>query len=243
MFRIGEFEIRTYGVLLALAFVIGLYLATKEAKRRKIDHTNLVNLFIFIMIGAGVGSRIGHIIVYWNDYGGDFLSMLKFWNGGASFFGGFLGAVLLAYAYTKIKKLNLWKYADILTPCVALGMFMVRIGCFLNWEDYGIASSLPWAVKVGSDFARHPTQIYLSLLGLVLFFVFSKLRYKKRFDGALFLLFIIIFSFFGFLIELIRDSPRFFGLTAPQMIEIVLVVVALILYIKFKKGISSSFLV
>ena len=234
LFTVGPVTVSSSGLSFFLAFLTGFLLGVKEVRRKGLDVDDFKKMFTLIAVGAIIGSRLFFVlehVTYFSHYP---LEMFKIWRGGASSYGGFIGGFVLPFIYFKKCKLDFWSYADALVPSICLGIVIVRIGCFLNWDDYGITTNLPWAVDAG-DFPRHPTQIYLSLNGLILFFIFLQQRKRKRPPGTLFLLSVISYTPARFLIEFLRDSERYFlNLTAAQLLSLAIFFVTLLYFNKRK---------
>jgi phosphatidylglycerol:prolipoprotein diacylglycerol transferase len=151
--------LHTYGVLLALAFVVGIWLAQREAERQGQDPQFVGDLSFWILVSSLVGGRLYFILVNWNDYfGQNALVVTRFgriprifalWEGGLVFYGGFIGAALAAALYLRVKKQSFLPWADVLIPSVAFGQFLGRIGCFSAgccWGR-GCDPALPWAAR------------------------------------------------------------------------------------------------
>jgi len=228
---LGFLKIYSWGFMVALAFIVATILSAKEAKRKKIDHEKIYSLVAYIIIGAIIGSRIGYLLFNPTSI----LDIFKFWEGGLSFHGGFIGGTLFGFFYVKKNKLNFWEIADVVSPSIPLAQAIGRIGCFLRGCCYGIETALPWGINYLGE-TRHPTQIYSSIALFLIFIFLSKQKYKKSFNGALFLTYIIIYSVFRFFIEFIRAEPRvLFGLTGAQIASIILFVIAIFIFLRFKK--------
>jgi len=231
---LGFLKIYSWGFMVAVAFIAATILAAKEAKRKKTDHEKIYSLLIYIIIGAIIGSRIGYLLFDLNNIA-NLLDIFKFWEGGMSFHGGFIGGILFGFLYIKKNKLNFWKTADICTPSIPLAQAIGRIGCFLRGCCYGIETALPWGISYLGE-TRHPTQIYSSIALFLIFIFLSKQKHKKSFNGALFLTYILIYSVFRFFIEFIRVEPKvLFGLTAAQLVSIVLSAISIFLFLRFRK--------
>jgi phosphatidylglycerol:prolipoprotein diacylglycerol transferase len=151
--------LHTYGLLIAAAFLVGIWLAQREARRRGQDPERLADLSFWILVAALVGSRVYFILVNWNDYFGDRAMMatafgripriFAFWEGGLVFYGGFIGAALTAWWYMRRHRMAFLPYADTLIPSVAFGHFLGRLGCFSAGCCWGgvAGGHLPWAVR------------------------------------------------------------------------------------------------
>ena len=257
LFSIGSFSIYSYGAFLALAFIIGIFLAMKEAKKSRENPERILDLSLYVIIGVLVGGRLAYVLTNFNYFMNNPIKILYFRQGGLSFLGAFLLAFLFGCWYLKKNKLSVWKYADIATPSIALGYAIARIGCFLNGCCYGIISekygirfpslNMPPAylqqlkdglITSGSTYSLPliPTQIYSSLYGLLLFFIILRLKKYKKYDGYIFFNFLILYSIFRFIVEFFRfyeNSVMIFNfLTITQFVCIIIAVFALI-YLRF----------
>ena len=227
LFSMGPIQIYSIAFTLFLAFFIGFLITTTEVKRKRLEFEELKKISILVILGALIGARLYYLVENISYYTTDLLEIFKIWKGGVSSYGGFIGGFILPFIYMKKYKLDIWSYSDAFVPGICIGIVLCRIGCFLNWCCYGIASNLPWAVNVG-DFPRHPTQIYLAMNGLILFFIFNRLKIKYRPAGELFLLFVVMYNVLRFLIEFLRDEVRYvFNLTGAQLLSFIILLVTL----------------
>ena len=210
--------------MVSIAVLLSTYLAAKKAKK---DADHIYNLVAYIVIGLIIGGRLTYVLAHLKDFT-NILDIFKIWEGGLIFYGGLIGALLAASIYLKKNKLNFWKYLDILAPYTALGIAIGRIGCFLNGCCHGLKTNVPWAIYHLGEL-RHPTQLYSSLNALIIFLILRKV--KKKFNGQIFLLFLLLYSATRFVIEFFRYYEfRIFSLTGSQIISIILFIIALILY-------------
>ncbi|UCD72256.1 MAG: prolipoprotein diacylglyceryl transferase [Syntrophobacterales bacterium] len=130
LFRIGPFSLHTYGVFVALGFLAGITFAVREAGKSGINREKIFDLFFYIVLAAIVGSRILYILLNLHQYRGKPIGMIKIWEGGLVFYGGFILAVGVTIWYVRRNELELWSVADILALSIALGHFFGRLGCF-----------------------------------------------------------------------------------------------------------------
>jgi phosphatidylglycerol:prolipoprotein diacylglycerol transferase len=162
------------------------------------------------------------------------------WKGGLVYYGGLMGASLACILYTRIKKLPLWKVADILAPSIALGYVFGRIGCLLNGCCYGRACSLPWAIRFPADnplnpptHPVHPTEVYESLLNLGLYAVLAWLFRRKKFDGQVFSVYLVSYALLRSFVEMFRgDYPEYYlggWVTPAHLVSIAILVAGLVL--------------
>ena len=151
--HLGSFPVHSYGVMIALAFVFGLWTATLRAKRVNVSGEAIADVTLWIMVGTILGARAAYVATYWNDeFAGQPVSeIFAIWHGGLVFYGGLIGATVAGAIFLRWKKLPLWKIADVLAPSIALGSVFGRIGCLLNGCCYGRACDLPWAIRFPKD--------------------------------------------------------------------------------------------
>ncbi len=195
-FHLGSLPIRWYGVMMALAFLAGLWTATRRARLVNVPGEIIADVTMWLMGGSIVGARIVYVTTYWKQEFADqpFSEVFMIQHGGLVYYGGLIGAVVAGVAYLAWKRLPIWKIADILAPSIALGSVFGRLGCLLNGCCYGRACDLPWAIHFPADHETHgagvhPTELYDALLNLILYLALAWLfrrRWKTRIeDGGL----------------------------------------------------------
>ncbi len=266
LFRIGNFPINTYGVLLALALMSGILIWARMGARDGLPRERLYDLGLWIILGAIVGSKI---LLLWTEpvYRDNPLHLisLDFLRSGGVFYGGLIGALITAYVGVRYYKLPWWTTADAGACGIALGQTIGRLGCFSAGCCWGKPTGGWWGVHfteaghevtgvpiedaTGAALHLHPTQLYEAGATLLLFFFLLWLHKRKRFSGQVFLSYAIIYSILRFLIELLRDDPRgdigglttLTGLSSSQMISILLGASALILFfIRRRRGLEET---
>ncbi len=226
LIKIGSLTIYSYGFMLAVAFLSGTLLARYEARRRGIDPDIVFDLVLLIALAGIVGARLFYVIGHLQEFAKEPWTALAIWQPGLVFYGGLLGGALVVIVFVKVKQLALWDIADMITPSLALGYAIARIGCFLNGCCYGVATSVPWAVNF-FDVGRHPTQLYSFVYGSIIFGVIWFSRRRIVTPGILFWLFLGLYSVFRFAVEFLRVSERVvFGLSAAQLISILVFLMA-----------------
>ena len=246
LLKLGPFSIYTYGFFIAMGFIAGIFLAKREAKRTGLDPENIMDLSFYLVIAAIVGSRLFYIFVEPEIFFSDILEIFKIWNGGLVFYGGLIAALIVAFIYLKIKKIPLWKTEDIIVPSVALGQFFGRLGCFSAGCCYGKACDLPWAVTFTNPDTLaplgvpvHPTQLYHAAGNLFIFAVLWFFRTRKKFNGQLFWLYILLYAIIRSFIEIFRGDFRgqafFEFMSVAQLIGIIAAPAAIIIMLVLKK--------
>ena len=216
-FYLGSLPVRWYGVMMALAFLAGLWTATRRARLANVSGEVITDVTVWLLFGSIIGARIVYVTTYWKQEFADqpLSEIFMIQHGGLVYYGGLIGATLAGLIYLSWKKLPIWKIADILAPSVALGSVFGRIGCLMNGCCYGRACDLPWAIRFPTDNALslptqpvHPTQIYDALLNLILYLALAWLFRRKKFDGQIFALYLIGYAICRFIVEFFRgDYP------------------------------------
>lgn len=230
--NLGFFKIYTFGLIVAIAFLAGLWFSLREAKRKGISKDVVEGLVFYIMLGGIISSRISHVIIFWDSYSSNVLSVFMLWEGGLVFYGGFLGAVIASVIYLRIKKLSVFKYLDLIAPSTALGHAIGRIACLVGDGGHiGKLTSLPFGVLVDGEI-RHLTALYDFVNLVVLFIILLYLRKKKFFTGFLFLFYVCFYAFVRFFLDFLRTDPTFYGLTVTQWAVIPVFLVSLAVIVK-----------
>jgi phosphatidylglycerol:prolipoprotein diacylglycerol transferase len=241
-FQAGPFTVTWYGIMVALAFLAGLWTASRRGLRDGFHAETILDLGPWLIVGAILGARTLYVISYWNEQfaGEPILEIFKVWRGGLVYYGGLIGASLACILYARVKKLPLWKLADVVAPSIALGYVFGRIGCLMNGCCYGRECHLPWAITFppGSHPAPagiplHPTQVYDSLLNLGYYTFLAWLYRHKKFDGQVFAAYLIGYALLRSLVEFFRgDYPvHYLGgwATPAQVVSIAILAAGLIL--------------
>jgi phosphatidylglycerol---prolipoprotein diacylglyceryl transferase len=162
--------LHAYGLLIATGFIVGIWLAQREARRRGQDPERIADLAFWILVAALVGSRVYFILVNWGDYfsAGTFWvqtslgripRVLAIWEGGLVFYGGFIGATATAFVYMRRHRMPFLAHADSMIPSVAIGHFFGRLGCFAAgccWGDVAHAH-LPWTASFPPESLAYQT--------------------------------------------------------------------------------------
>ena len=239
-FYFGSLPVRWYGVMMACAFLAGLWTATRRARLANVHGDVIADVTLWLMAGSIIGARFVYVTTYWKQEFADqpFSEVFMIQHGGLVYYGGLIGAMISAFGYLYWKELPVWKIADTLAPSIALGSVFGRIGCLLNGCCYGRACDLPWAIHFPLDHethgaAVHPTEIYDALLNLVLYVFLAWLFRRKKFDGQIFSTYLIVYAVFRSIAEYFRgDYPSdhvHAGLTSAQLVSVPIFVAGIFL--------------
>lgn len=240
LFKIGSLEVYSWGFTLSLAVLAGTFLLYRQAPKIGLKQDLVIDMAIWLVVGGVVGARLFYVFVY---EPGTYLKqpylIFALWQGGLVYYGAIIGGFIAGVWFVRKNRLSFWPLADLVAPPLALGYGIVRIGCFLNGCCYGKPTNSFLGVVFPhlDDWARHPTQIYSSLLGFTLFIVLLTFQRKKSFDGQVFLLFLILYGIGRTAIESLRENLTVFGpVTVSQLISILIIIIAGVFYRRRRQG-------
>ena len=218
-------DIYWYGIIIACGFLLAAMYCSWRAKAYGLTSDNVLDMLLYAVPLAIIGARIYYVVFYLDLYmveqdgvlKPDFGKMIAIWDGGIAIYGSIIAAVLTLAVYCKLKKLKFGAFADLCCFGLLIGQSVGRWGNFVNQEAYGGPTDLPWRMGLivgGQTVEVHPTFLYESLwnlLGFVLLVILA--RKWRKFDGQIFLSYIVWYGVGRSLIEGLRtDSLYFFGL-------------------------------
>lgn len=234
---IGEFTIATYGVLVALGFALGLWIAGRRAKADGIPAEQVQNLGVWLIVAGMAGGKLFYMGFHWPDFlAGWRAEGIRSLREGFVFYGGFLGATLVGWLYARAHKLPFLKVADAFAPALALGHALGRLGCFANGCCYGKPCDLPWGVRfpaghLAHDFPVHPVQLYEAAGNLAIFAGLMLYTRHRRFPGQVWWFYLFGYGALRFVVEFFRGDYAYRHLgtfTNGHLIAAALILAALI---------------
>ena len=209
--------LHTYGVLVALAFLAGLWMASRLATRAGLDPDAVTNLGIYCALSAIVGAKLMMFIVdapYYYQHPGEIFSLATLQAGGV-FYGGLIAALAVAWWYMRKTGLPLAKTADVFAPGIALGHGIGRLGCFSAGCCWGVPTHAPWAVRFTNPASNqlvgvplgiplHPTQLYEAFAEFLIFGILLWRVRKPHPAGAIISMYLVLYSAARFTVEFFR---------------------------------------
>jgi len=228
-------EIRYYGVVYVLGFLLVLLILNRQRTKLNLSKDEIYDYVFYLIIFTVAGARLFEIIFY--DplfYFSNPIEILMIWKGGLSFHGALIGVIAWTYIFTKKKKLHFYDVSDILVIPAAFMLFLGRIANFINGELIGKITNLPWGVKFqGYEGFRHPTQIYESMKNLLIFSILLLLKNKNLKKGTLTWLFVLFYGTIRFFIEFLKEQTSFIlGIPVTQILSSLMVIMSLYFFIK-----------
>lgn len=237
-FSIGPLTVRWYGLAYLAGFILGGMLLYRNARRWKLDLTvdDVLNVITGICVGVIVGGRLGYVLFYGaGAYLQNPLSILAINEGGMSFHGGLVGAVVGGVIVCRRAGLSVATMCDLGACATPVGLFFGRLANFVNGELWGKECDLPWGVmfETGGNVYRHPSQLYEALLeGVLLFALLWALSRKvpPRPQGTFMGVFLVWYGVCRFLIEFVRVPDAQLGylfgfVTMGQLLSLPLIAV------------------
>ncbi|MBQ6585776.1 MAG: prolipoprotein diacylglyceryl transferase [Coriobacteriales bacterium] len=214
-FSVGSFDVRWYGLAYLAGFLLGGFVLYRVAKRWKlgISAEDVVTLVVFAACGILLGARLGYCLFYGNGYYLQHpLDILKVWEGGMSFHGGLMGAIVAIILVARYLRIPFLTLADLITVAAPVGLFFGRCANFINGELWGAPTTLPWGVVFattgGGPLPRHPSQLYEAILEglvlLVIMLILARRNNPPRPQGTFAGVFMLCYGIFRIAVEFVR---------------------------------------
>lgn len=235
LIKVGSFFLPTYGVLVAIAFLVAIWVTTKLARREGLDTEKITNLALYCAIGGMAGAKLFMFFFDWRKYlSGEYkLFSMETLQAAGVFQGGLVVAVLVAVWYMRSSGLPGWRTADIFAPGIAIGHAIGRLGCFAAGCCWGDKCDLPWAVTFNNPEAQeltgvplnvplHPTQLYEALAEVVIFAFLWRRIHREHPDGSVIGWYMVLYSAVRFAVEFVRNHEQALiaGLSLTQWISL-----------------------
>ena len=240
LLSLGPLEIRWYGITYVLGFFLAICWMYYLRKKNKLELSKdqIWDFMFWLMVGVLIGSRVFE--VFWEPvyYLSNPLNFFRFWEGGMSFHGGFIGIVIAAYTSCKKHKLQFWKLADAMSIPTLFALALGRIANFINGELIGRVSNNNWCVVFPKydDLCRHPSTLYGAGKRFIITGWLFLLTFWKQFKpGFIFWNFVFWEGLGRIIVDFYREDVLWKGFTIGQWFSLAMVIVALYFFIKFYK--------
>ena len=248
-FNINGFEVRWYGIIIACGVIIAMMLGAYNCKKKKLDFDVILDGFFIAFPLAIIGARLYYVIFEFENYKDNLINIFNIRQGGLAIHGGLIGAFLGIVIYSKVKKIKVLEYLDIVAPSLILAQAIGRWGNFMNSEAHGglvsyeYISKFPKFIQNGMHINGnyyHPTFLYESIWNILICIILMIILYRKNenTDGIVISSYMVLYSLGRVFIEGLRtDSLMIFGLRIAQVVSIIGIILGLglIIYIKSKK--------
>lgn len=245
--------LHTYGFLIALGFLSGIFTVRTLAKKNGMNPDQISDLAFWLLIWGFVGARILYIITKFDFFLNNPADILKVWEGGLVFFGGLISATAYAAYYFIRHKISPWKMIDVLSPGLVIAHAFGRLGCLGAGCCYGRPTDAPWGIRLDSELVDdalrgiplHPTQLYEASSLVILYVGMLYIFKHKKFDGQVGLTYFMLYPIIRSIVEMYRgDSVRGFVidglLSTSQFISILVFGLALAVLIYRMKRVHQA---
>ena len=236
LLSLGHIHIGWYGIIVTLAIVAGVWVATREAKRRGISADHTLDLTTWAVVGGLIGARLFHVIDKLDYYMANPLAALAIWQGGLAIWGAIAGGAVAAALYARRQGLPLARFADAATPALLVGQMIGRFACIINGDSTGTPTDLPWGfvyVNPGSmvppellGVPTHPYPVYEILWNSIVLGVIWILRSRVKREGVLFLTYVSLYAVGRFALSFVRREVIWFGGLQEAQVMSVIVLIA-----------------
>ena len=237
LFEWHGFELRTYGVVVALALLSAVWIAAKEARRRGYAPELVYDFVPYALIAGIIGARVYYVLFSQPGYFREHpLEIVAFWHGGIGVIGSLIGVFLAVLWYCRRKGVSVLTFADTLAPGIALAQVVGQFACLANGDSYGKPTNLPWAIVYTDprslaplNVPLHPIEIYEMFAYFIVFLVVWARR-KQTPSGATLMTYLIAYGVARFVVEFFRGNPATFGwgIPAAQVFSVALIAAGLI---------------
>ena len=234
-FKIFGIEVAWYGILISLGILFGILVATYRAKKEGLYDDIIMDLALVAVPVSVIGSRIYYVLFSWEFYKQNPREILNIRKGGLAIHGAIIAGILVGYLFCRYKKIGFWILADVCAPSIILGQAIGRWGNFINQEAHGGPTNLPWGIEI-DGVKVHPTFLYESLWNLGVFVFLLYYSDKKKYDGQIFIFYLILYSVARYFIEGLRtDSLMLGSFRVAQLVSIFSIVIAVIIDLTKRK--------
>ncbi|MCG3209689.1 MAG: Prolipoprotein diacylglyceryl transferase [Anaerolineae bacterium] len=235
--NIGHFALRWYGLIVVTAIAIGVWLSTREAVRKGMKPEMIYDIMMWVVPGGLVGARLFHVLDHWSDrFAADPIQALYVWEGGLAIWGGVVGGVLAGILYARYRGWPMARLLDAVAPGLVLAQAVGRLACIITGDavgkptdgPFGLAYTSPNAVVPKLGVYYTPSPVYEIIMNLTIFAIIWQLRRKQLPDGALFLIYILLYSGLRFVVTFWSAYKIIaFNLNQTQLISLAVLIIGL----------------
>lgn len=205
----GPVKIYTYGVMMALGFLLSFYYLNRVCEKSGIRKLDMMDCMIVMIVCGIVGARLNYIVLNFQYFRSNPFKIFAINEGGLVYYGGFILALTGAVLFAAKRKLSVIDILDVLAPALPLGHFLGRIGCFFNGCCFGQPTDSPIGVvfpNLGDHKPRLPTQLIEAFFNIFLFYLLARISSKTKKKGIIFSLYLVIYPVFRYINEILRGD-------------------------------------
>lgn len=245
LFEFDGFQVRSYGVIVGLSFLLALWMSTRHAERKTIDPKLVQDFALYALLGGIVGARFYFVLfskpAFFLEHPGEVFAI---WNGGMGIIGSLIGGFLAAVWFCRKNNIPLLRLSDTLAPGMALGQTVGQFACLLNGDSYGRPTDLPWAITYTDprsmaplNIPLHPIELYEMAAYFLVFLLVWKTRNRYSTDGFTFFIYLAGYGMARFVVDFFRGDPAMFawGIQAAQLFGIAMILASIMGVLLLKK--------
>ena len=233
--RFGGFELRWYSIAIILAIVAGTLIAAREANRKGLKADDIYFFMPWVLAAGLIGARLLHVIDHWDYYATNPAQIIQLQQGGLAIWGGLITGVIAVAIYAKVKHIPLGLFTDTLVPAILSAQIIGRVGCIINGDAYGGATTLPWGFIYTHPDAlipsylvgvpTHPYPVYEMVWNVLILSLVLRFRNKITQNGLLFLSYLAFYSIGRFMLSFVRQEiDTLWGLQQAQVLAIAMLI-------------------
>ena len=254
-FVIGNFSVKWYGIIMAVAIILAVSMAIVEGRKRQIESEDFLDLLLWVVPLGYVGARIYYVIFEWSYYSKHPDQIIAIWNGGIAIYGGLIAGLIVLLIFSYRRMLPPFLMLDVITPGVMAAQILGRWGNFFNQEAHGGPTTLHFLqslhlpdfitnqMKIGGTYYQ-PTFLYESFFNLIGLILILVLRHRKHLfkQGEVFMLYLGWYSIVRFFVEGLRTDSLYLtsGIRVSQLLSLILFIAVIALFIYRRKVVKPK---
>ena len=254
-FVIGNFSVKWYGIIMAVAIILAVSMAIVEGRKRQIESEDFLDLLLWVVPLGYIGARIYYVIFEWSYYSKHLDQIIAIWNGGIAIYGGLIAGLIVLLIFSYRRMLPPFLMLDVITPGVMAAQILGRWGNFFNQEAHGGPTTLHFLqslhlpdfiinqMKIGGTYYQ-PTFLYESFFNLIGLILILILRHRKHLfkQGEVFMLYLGWYSIVRFFVEGLRTDSLYLtsGIRVSQLLSLILFIAVIALFIYRRKVVKPK---